>query len=502
MENEMKAIILAAGVGSRLTEITSFKPKCLTRVNGKPLIQYLIESYINAGLNENDIYVLAGYKCEMVELFISETFPLVKVINNVDYSTTNNMYSLYLALQLKDFSSNHSVLINNGDCIYDKDLIKGLVASGHTDLIAVDVSKFEEESMKVRIKDGTITDISKEISEVDAFGVSIDLYLFSSESVKILKEIIHNYIDLQKQRNLWTEVAIQQMFSKAEIKAYDIQGKRWVEIDNMNDLRSADGLFTEYNVRNKKCFIVDLDGTVYLGRKPIQGTIDFIKNNLSKKDFFFLTNNTSKTPSDYVKQLSMYDINIQENQVITPFIPLIEYIKKEQLTDIFLIANKKASAYLSFMIPDIKFTSDYSACKTVILMYDTELNYEKVRIASLALHANDTKFIATHSDIVCPTEKGNIPDIGSIIALLKSATGREPEIVFGKPNIALLNEIKSSYSNDDIVIIGDRLYTDKKLADNAGIDFILVLSGESKRHEVELCDKFPADIVENLSAFI
>jgi len=498
----MKAIILAAGVGSRITEITSFKPKCLTLVNGKPLIQYLIENYIHAGLNEKDIYILAGYKYEMIELFVAENFPLVNVLNNVDYASTNNMYSLYFALKLEEFSGDQAVFINNGDCIYDNEIIKDLATSGETDLIAVDVGKYEEESMKVKVKDGSITDISKKIVEADAFGVSIDLYLFSSESVKKLKAIIHDYIDVQKELNLWTEVAIQEMFSSTEIKPFDIQNKKWVEIDNMNDLRLADKLFADFDVENKKCFVVDLDGTVYLGEDPIQGTIDFIKDNLSKKDFFFLTNNTSKTPSDYVQRLAKYDIDINENQVISPFIPLIEYIKDERLTDIFLIANKKATDYLLSMIPDIKLTPNYTTCKTVLLMYDTELNYEKLRTAVLALQSNGTKFIATHSDVVCPTEKGNIPDIGSMIALLESATGRTPEIIFGKPNTALLDKIKSSYSNDEIVIVGDRLYTDKKLADNAGIDFILVLSGESKRHEVEQVDKFPADIVNNLSAFM
>lgn len=498
----MKAIILAAGVGSRLTEITSFKPKCLTRVSGKPLLQYLIEQYINAGLNENDIYVVAGYKYDMIELFISETFPHVNILNNVDYTSTNNMYSLYLALRLGAFSDSHSVLINNGDCIYDKDLIRGFATSGRTDLIAVDVGAFEEESMKVKTEDGAITNISKDIPEGDAFGVSIDLYLFSSKSVSKLKEIIHKFVDLEKQRHLWTEVAIQEMFSKVKIAPYDIQGRRWVEIDNMSDLRSADRLFTTFNIGAKNCFVIDLDGTVYLGSNPIQGTIDFIKKYLPKKKFFFLTNNTSKTPSDYVKRLSMYDIDIEEHQIISPFIPLIEYIEKEQLTDILLIANKKTTDYLTSRIPDIKLTSDYSICKTVILMYDTELTYDKLRIAALALQSNDTRFIATHSDVVCPTEKGNIPDIGSTIALLASATGRTPEVIFGKPNIALLDEVASSYSRDLIVVVGDRLYTDKELADNAGIDFILVLSGESKRHEVEQCDKFPADIVNDLSVFI
>ena len=256
------------------------------------------------------------------------------------------------------------------------------------------------------------------------------------------------------------------------------------------------------NIKNKNCFVFDLDGTVYMGDRPIQGTINFIKNNIGKKGIYFMTNNTSKTPDEYVERLKRFEINISIDQIISPFIPLFKYFKDQQIKYIFLLANKKVEQYILSHNPDISLTDDINKCEAIVVTFDTELTYEKLKIASLLLqNKNNIRYVATHPDNVCPTNEGNIPDVGGFMKIIEITSGKRPDFIFGKPNIELLTSVLAKYNKEECAIVGDRLYTDKKLADNAMIDFILVLSGETKRHEAETQEHLPAMIVDDLGIF-
>ena len=114
--------------------------------------------------------------------------------------------------------------------------------------------------------------------------------------------------------------------------------------------------------------------------------------------------------------------------------------------------------------------------EAVVLAYDTELTYEKLTHAALLLQNPEVAYLATHPDLVCPSPQGPLPDAGSFMSLFETATGRRPQHIFGKPDPAVLGTLLQSYDRKDMVMVGDRLSTDKKLAENAGIDFILVLS--------------------------
>ncbi|MCP4706000.1 MAG: HAD-IIA family hydrolase [candidate division Zixibacteria bacterium] len=249
----------------------------------------------------------------------------------------------------------------------------------------------------------------------------------------------------------------------------------------------------------KKISIVsDLDGTVFLGKKPIKGTVKFIKRFSGEKEFFFFSNNTSMIPEDYIVRLNSFGIKTDRNHIIAPHIPLIKYLRKENINNIYLLATQKYTQFLKSEMLDLCINDDIDNCQAVIVAYDTELTYVKLKNAALILQKDNIKYLATHCDKVCPTENGPIPDAGSILALLDSATSRKPDIIFGKPNQELLSSVLSKYKSHEIVIVGDRLYTDKILADNAGIDFILVLSGESTRLDAEKCESNPKLIVNDL----
>ena len=122
-------------------------------------------------------------------------------------------------------------------------------------------------------------------------------------------------------------------------------------------------------------------------------------------------------------------------------------------------------------MPELK--QQEEGAQAVILAYDTELTYEKLSRSAILLENHpEVLFLATHPDKVCPSPEGPLPDVGSMLALYKVATGREPQHIFGKPDPTVLQPLLKKYRREEMVMAGDRLSTDKKLAENAGIDFI------------------------------
>ncbi len=496
-----KVIILAAGVGSRLAPISTTIPKSLTKVAGKEIVDYQISGYLNAGINEKDITVVAGYKSEMMVDFFKTNYPQVSVLENKDYNKTNNMYSLYMALNELAKEDFDVLFINNADCTYDLEIINDLLESSAKNAIAAEVGVFNDESMKLVAdsSSGKLQDIAKTITEDKAFGLSIDLYKISKDAVNSLHTIVKRYIEKDKDLNQWTEVAFPELFSKEDFVAHDIKGGRWFEIDNLEDLLNADKLFSDFDPTKKDAFILDIDGTLFIGDEPIQPAVDWVTNN-STQEFYFLTNNTSRVPSEYVKKLAKGGIKTDEEHITTPLYALSDYIKDNDFTSVYLVANNQVTEYMKSVHPNVSFEYDFENNEVVVLTYDTEINYEKLKNVCVLLNNKSVEYVATHSDVFCPTPLGGVPDIGSYIQLIEAVTSKHPYTYFGKPDANLVKPLIKKYSADKLAVAGDRLYTDKKLADNADIDFICVLSGETDRAALAVEDvgKYPAIVVKNL----
>ncbi|MDR2789004.1 MAG: HAD-IIA family hydrolase [Candidatus Accumulibacter sp.] len=253
------------------------------------------------------------------------------------------------------------------------------------------------------------------------------------------------------------------------------------------------------DIGGKTCFVFDLDGTVYLGDRPIEGTIDFIKRNLARREIVFLTNNTSKNLDDYVRKLAGFGIAVGREKILSPLLPLTDYLREHGLCHIYPVGNASFQTYLRESLPDVDFTCG-EACQAVVLAYDTELTYRKLAESCLALQRPQVRFLSTHPDLVCPSAQGPLPDAGSFVKLYEAATGRLPEVVFGKPDPLILAPVLKRFSREEMVMVGDRLTTDKRLAENAGIDFILVLSGEAKREDLPKLSRQPTLVLDDLGA--
>jgi 4-nitrophenyl phosphatase len=240
--------------------------------------------------------------------------------------------------------------------------------------------------------------------------------------------------------------------------------------------------------------LIDLDGTLYIGDRLIDGADKLLEAlKLNNKKFLILSNNSSASRSSYKQRLSRMGILIDEELIFTSTIATINYLKLNYANSIiFPVGTPDFEAELKSH--GIFLNNDYG--DVVVLAFDKTLTYEKIAKAS-KLISNGSSFIATHADILCPTENGYIPDIGTMIALLKAATSKEPKVI-GKPNKEMVEMAISilALPRDQIAIVGDRLYTDMVLAQKFGLKSILVLSGETKESDL-LDSSFKPDFIFN-----
>jgi len=247
---------------------------------------------------------------------------------------------------------------------------------------------------------------------------------------------------------------------------------------------------------SKQVYFFDLDGTLYLGNRLFDGVSDLIDILKSKNiNFFFLSNNSSKSTKDYLKKLKNFNLNITRENIILSQHPTIDYLKNNSFKKVFLLGTKSLKD--EFIQEGFLITEDEP--EILVLAFDQELTYERLEKASYFLQRGDIPYIATHLDNRCPTEKGYIPDAGGIAALLYKTTGKFPK-VFGKPNkqMILFKLNKLEILPKEAIIFGDRLYTDIRMGIEAGITTCCVLSGESTREDIRNSDHKPDFIINGI----
>jgi len=233
-------------------------------------------------------------------------------------------------------------------------------------------------------------------------------------------------------------------------------------------------------LRKLKCFALDMDGTIYLGKKLLPGALEFLEYlQQSGRKYLFLTNNSSKNKESYVQKLQSLGIPAVSDQVMTSGEATALYLKS---------VNPEARIFL-LGTPDLEqefidhgFTLTNDKPDYVVLGFDQTLTYAKLTEACHLIREG-VPFVATHPDFNCPTDErsGYMPDTGAMLELIYASTGKRAKII-GKPNQEIIDVLmaKSNCHKDETAMVGDRLYTDIKMAKNAGICGILVLSGETK----------------------
>ena len=229
-------------------------------------------------------------------------------------------------------------------------------------------------------------------------------------------------------------------------------------------------------------FLLDMDGTVYLGPEPLPGAAAFI-GYLQERGipFLFLTNNPSADAGRYCAKLAKMGMHVGEDRILTAGAATAVYLREETpYRKVFVLGTPSFEAEVERA--GLRLESD--SPDAVVISFDKTLTYEKLERACLLLN-DGLPYIATNPDRVCPTEYGYIPDCGAIAALIEAATGRAPRYI-GKPEPAFARMALHTLGTEaaHTAMVGDRLYTDMAMAARAGMPGILVLSGESTAEDV------------------
>lgn len=242
-------------------------------------------------------------------------------------------------------------------------------------------------------------------------------------------------------------------------------------------------------LQNLKFFLLDMDGTIYLGSRPIPGAPEFIRFlRDTGRRFLFFTNNPTRDARQYSDKLSKMGIEAAPSDILTSGEATVSYLLRETpYRRLYVLGTPSFEDELS----RAGFALTETEPEALILSFDKTLTYAKLERACLLLQAG-LPYLATNPDMVCPTEYGPIPDCGSMAALIEAATGRTPRFI-GKPNSEMVDMglLKIGAGKDRTAMVGDRLYTDMEMAFRSGVTPILVLSGESSMEDAERTDKKP-----------
>ena len=250
----------------------------------------------------------------------------------------------------------------------------------------------------------------------------------------------------------------------------------------------------------KKLFLLDMDGTIYLDSTLFDGTLDFLAQVRRRGGrYLFLTNNSSRGTDAYVEKLRRIGIDASAEDFLTSTDATIAYLKNNyDGQKIYALGTKSFVSQLSES--GIVVTEEPSDdVFGIVISNDTELTFKKLDDVCKMLSGREMLYIATNPDWVCPTAYGYVPDCGSFAEMIYRATGKRPKFI-GKPEpeMLLMALKKYGYEKDEAVMIGDRVDTDIASGYNAGVDTVFVLSGEGTRRDGEESSTPPTYIMENI----
>ncbi len=248
-----------------------------------------------------------------------------------------------------------------------------------------------------------------------------------------------------------------------------------------------------------KCFIFDIDGTLILGNNPLPYATEIIRLlQRTKTDFVILSNNSSYSTFENKERLEeVLNVKLSLNDIYTSIQATADFLINANITQCYIIGTP--SMVKEFEEKGISFNNINP--QAVVLGFDKTLTYGKIESAALFLQREERiPFIATHPDDTCPIDGGRIPDIGSFLKMFEQATGRKPDKILGKPNKIILESSLNGkdVQKNEVLVVGDRLETDIRMAYEAGVKSSLVLTDEISKTALNLSNIQPSIVWENL----
>ena len=255
-------------------------------------------------------------------------------------------------------------------------------------------------------------------------------------------------------------------------------------------------------LKDKRLFLLDMDGTIYLDDRLFDGTAEFLAHvQAIGGRVMYLTNNSSKSVESYVDKLSRMGLRAAPEDFLTSVNATVLYLRQKYHRKIYAFGTASFRQQLrqgGLPVTDVLAEDIDCLC----MGFDTELTFQKLEDACILLNRG-VEYVATNPDWVCPTWYGYVPDCGSVCEMLYRATGRRPKVI-GKPQpeMAMLAMERCGAAPEETLLVGDRLYTDIACGVNAGVDAALVLSGESTMDTVAASDVKPTAIYQDIGEIL
>jgi arabinose operon protein AraL len=249
-----------------------------------------------------------------------------------------------------------------------------------------------------------------------------------------------------------------------------------------------------------KGYIFDLDGTVYLGDRMIEGAAEAIRALRDRGDkVVFLSNKPIATRSSYVEKLTKMGIPTTIEDVLNSSLIVARYLQKHVKPgqQVYVVGEEPICEEL--IAHGIPLTNDGLTADYIVLSWDRSFNYDTLNLIFQAA-LRGAVVIASNPDSTCPLEDGQLPDTGTFIAALEAATGRQIDLVVGKPSpIAAQAAIEHiGLESKDCFMIGDRVETDIKMGNDAGMASVLVLTGVGTEEMAERMGCRPTHIIPSI----
>ena len=254
-------------------------------------------------------------------------------------------------------------------------------------------------------------------------------------------------------------------------------------------------------LEDKKLFLLDMDGTIYIDEDLFPGTIPFLDAVRERGGrYLFLTNNSSRSVDAYIGKLARMGIPSAREDFLTSVDALIaDLAGRPPFRKCYAFGTRTFRQQLAEAgVPVTDRLEDDIDC--LLMGFDTELVFQKLEDACILLNRG-VEYIAANLDWVCPTWYGSVPDVGCVCEMLFKATGRRPRGI-GKPEPAMLRLAleRTGFTAGEAVMVGDRLYTDIAGGVNAGIDTAFVLSGEGRPADLETSPAQPTWVFADIAA--
>ena len=255
-------------------------------------------------------------------------------------------------------------------------------------------------------------------------------------------------------------------------------------------------------LKDKRLFLLDMDGTIYLDDRLFDGTAEFLAHvQAIGGRAMYLTNNSSKSVESYVDKLSRMGLRAAPEDFLTSVNATVLYLRQKNHRKIYAFGTASFRQQLrQGGLPVTDVLAEDIDCLCMGL--DTELTFQKLEDACILLNRG-VEYVATNPDWVCPTWYGSVPDCGSVAEMLYRATGRRPRFI-GKPepDMVELAVKETDFTKEQTILLGDRLYTDIKSGVRAGVDTVLVLSGEATLKDLAASDVKPTYVMKDIREFL